>query len=252
MKKIYFLIALSFLFACKKDSDSNDLTKEKWNGKIKTITTSTFFYDSTKAVPHLGEMINKSIREFNLNGNEISLTLVNEDDEVATIKKSSYNEKNLKTESKEMDKEGNLLYSMTYNYDNSNNLIEINTTEYNTNQQYKQVNAFDKMKNLIGTTAFKDNNEIDFRAENSYDEKNHLIEERFFLPDGTMDYQTKLSYDNKERLISYIGFANDSSKIWEIKNAYKILDKEGNWILQQIYKDGKPINVIQVQIEYYP
>ncbi len=252
MKKIYFLIALSFLFACKNDLDLSDLTKEKRNGKIKTISTSSFYYDSTKAEPHLGKMFNKSIREFNLNGNEISLTLVNEDDEVASIKKSSYNEKNLKTESKEVDKEGNLLYSMNYKYDNSNNLIEINTTEYNTNQQYKQVNVFDKKKNLIGTTAFKDNNEIDFRAENIYDEKNHLIEERFFLPDGTMDYRTKSSYDDKERLVSYMGFANDSSKIWQIKNAYKIFDKEGNWILQQVYKDGKPINVIQVQIEYYP
>ena len=116
MKKIYFLIALLFLFACKKNSDSSDLIKEHWNGKIKSITISTFFYDSTKAAPHLGKLINKSIREFNTDGNEISCTFINEEDELESIRNISFNEDNVKTESKENDEEGNLLYTTKYTY----------------------------------------------------------------------------------------------------------------------------------------
>ena len=252
MKKFYFLIALSFLFACKKDSDSSDLIKEHWNGKIKSITMSTFFYDSTKVAPHLGKLINKSIREFNTDGNEISYTYINEEDEVESIRKNSFNDEKIKTESKETDEEGNLLYTSTYKYDKKNNLIEISTTEHNTNSTIKQINLFDEKNNLIGTTGYKGNNEIDFTATNKYNEKNQLIEEMIYLTDSTLDYRALNVYDEKGRLEKNIGFANDRSKIWEIKNAYQILDKEGNWILQQIYKDGKPVKVIQVQIEYYP
>jgi hypothetical protein len=234
MKKIYFLIALLFLFACKKNSDSSDLIREHWNGKIKSITISTFFYDSTKAVPHLGKLINKNIREFNPDGNEINCTFINEEDELESIRNISFNEDNVKTESKENDKEGNLLYTTKYTYDKNFNLVEVNTTEHNTNTITKQVNYFDKLANLTATTGYTNNNEVDFNAEYKYNDKKQLIEEKIFLADGALDYRADNKYDEKGRMISNTGFANDSSRLWQIRYDYKVFDKEENWLLRNI------------------
>ena len=252
MKKIYFLIALLFLFACKKNSDSSDLIREHWNGKIKSITISTFFYDSTKAAPHLGKLINKNIREFNPDGNEISCTFINEEDELESIRNISFNEDNVKTESKENDEEGNLLYTTKYTYDKNFNLVEVNTTEHNTNTITKQVNYFDKLANLTATTGYTSNNEVDFKAEYNYNDKKQLIEEKIFLADGALDYRADNKYDEKGRMISNTGFANDSSRLWQIHYDYKVFDKEENWLLRNIYRDSVLIKVEQVQIEYHP
>ena len=252
MKK-YLLILISLIVvACKKETPTSDLQLEKWNGKIKTITTSTFFYDSTKAVPHLGKLINKSIREFNTDGNETSYTFINEEDELESIRKNSFNTEKIKTESKETDEEGNLLYTTTYKYDKNNNLIEISTTEHTTNSVTKQVNLFDEKNNLISSTGYKGNNEIDFMSTNKYDSLNQLTEEKIYLADSTLDYRAINSYDDKGRLIKNVGFAKDNTRIWEIKYDYKIYDKEGNWLLKDIYRDNRLIKVEQVQIEYYP
>jgi hypothetical protein len=250
MKKIYFLIALLFLFACKKNSDSSDLIKEHWNGKIKSITISTFFYDSTKATPHLGKLINKSIREFNTDGKEISCIFINEKDELESIRNISFNEDNVKTESKENDEEGNLLYTTKYTYDKNFNLVEVNTTEHNTNTITKQVNYFDKLANLTATTGYTSNNEVDFKTEYKYNDKKQLIEEKIFLADGTLDYRADNKYDKKGRMISNTGFAKDSSQLWQIRYDYKVFDKEENWLLRNIYRDSVLIKVEQVQIEY--
>jgi hypothetical protein len=250
MKKIYLLISLLFLFACKKNSDSSDLIKEHWNGKIKSITISTFFYDSTKAAPHLGKLVNKNIREFNTDGNEISCTFINEEDELESIRINSFNDEKIKTESKENDEEGNLLYTTKYTYDKNFNLIEVSTTEHNTNTITKQVNYFDKLANLTATTGYTSNNEVDFKTEYKYNDKKQLIEEKIFLADGTLDYRADNKYDEKGRMISNTGFAKDSSQLWQIRYDYKVFDKEENWLLRNIYRDSVLIKVEQVQIEY--
>ena len=252
MKRYFYFLMITVLFSCKKETPLSDLQKEKWNGKIKTITTSTFFYDSTKAEPYLGQLLSKSIRTFNNDGNEIKSTLVNEKDEVTSITTFFYNDKKLKSESKECDVEGNLLTTTMYHYDEENNLIEAITTAQNTKEQFKQVNVFDKNHNLIETSSYKSNNELDFTTKNKYDDKKRLIEEEVYLADGSMDYRAVSKYDEDERLLTYTGFAQDKSKIWEIKNDYKLFDKEKNCLLQQTFRDGRAINVIQSQIEYYP
>lgn len=252
MKKYFYLAISVLLISCGKNISISDLQEEKWNGKIKTITTSTFFYDSTKASPHLGKLINKSIREFNVDGNEISYTFINEEDEVESIRKNSFNTDKIKTESKETDEEGNLLYTTAYKYDKKNNLIEISTKDHTTNSMTKQINLFDENNNLIGMTGYKGNNEIDFTASNNYDLKNQLIEEKIYLGDGTLDYRAVNLYDDKGRLIKNTGFAKDNSRLWELKYDYKVFDKEGNCLLKEVYRDSVLIKVEQVQIEYYP
>ncbi len=251
MKKYFYLVISVLLISCGKNTPISDLQQEKWNGKIKTITTSTFFYDSTKAAPHLGKLINKSIREFNTEGNEISYTYINEEDEVESIRKSSFNEEKIKTESKGKDEEGNLLYTTTYKYDKKHNLIEISTTEHITNSATKQINLFDEKNNLISSTVYKENNEINFMATNKYDSLNQLTEEKIYLADSTLDYRAINDFDNKGRLVKNSGFAKDNTKLWELKYDYKIYDKEGNWLLKDIYRDNRLIKVEQVQIEYY-
>jgi hypothetical protein len=252
MKKYFYLVILLFVISCGKKTPVSDLQLEKWNGKIKSITMSTYYYDSTKAAPYLGKLINKSIREFNIDGNETSFTYINEEDEIETIRKNSFDKKNIKTESKESDEEGNLLYTTKYTYDKNFNLVEISTTEHNTNTIAKQVNVFDKLNNLIGTTGYKGNNEVDFKADYKYNEKNQLIEEKIFLADGTMDYRADNKYDDKGRILSNTGFANDSSRLWQIRYDYKVFDKEENWLLRNVYRDSLLIKVEQVQIEYHP
>ena len=252
MKKYFYLVILLFVISCSKKTPVSDLQLEKWNGKIKSITMSTYYYDSTKAAPYLGKLINKSIRDFNLDGNESSFTYINEEDEIETIRKNSFDKKNIKTESKESDEEGNLLYTTKYSYDKNFNLVEISTTEHNTNTIAKQVNVFDKLNNLIGTTGYKGNNEVDYKADYKYNEKNLLIEEKIFLADGTMDYRADNKYDDKGRILSNTGFANDSSRLWQIRYDYKIFDKEENWLLRNVYRDSLLIKVEQVQIEYHP
>jgi hypothetical protein len=240
------------LVSCSKKTPVSDLQQEKWNGKIKSITVSTFFYDSTKAAPHLGKLINKSIREFNTDGNEISCAFINEEDELESIRITSFNKDKLKTESKENDEEGNLLYTTKYTYDKNFNLEEVSTTEHNTNANTKQVNLFDNLNNLTGTTGYKGSNEVDFKADYKYNEKNQLIEEKIFLADGTLDYRANNRFDEKGRMISNTGFAKDSSQLWRIRYDYKVFDKEENWLLRNVYRDSVLIKVEQVQIEYYP
>lgn len=253
MIKRYLFILLPFLWAaCNNGVPVSDLQLEKWNGKIKSITMSTYYYDSTKAAPYLGKLINKSIREFNNDGNETSYTYINEEDEIESIRKNNFDQNNIKTESKESDEEGNLLYTTKYTYDKNFNLVEVSTTEHNTNAITKQVNLFDKLNNLIGTTGYKGNNEVDFKADYKYNEKNQLIEEKIFLADGTMDYRADNKYDDKGRILSNTGFANDNSRLWQIRYDYKVFDKEENWLLRNVYRDSLLIKVEQVQIEYHP
>ena len=252
MKKYLIIILCILHVACKKEIPSSDLQKEKWNGKIKSITTSTFYYDSLKAEPHLGKLFNKTIREFNTEGNETTSTFVNEEDEVESVKKFSYNSLKLKVVSTEMDEEGNLLMKTVFNYDKKNHLVELLSTDLITNQVTKQENIFDDKNNLISSTTYKNTNEIDFVAKNKYNEKNQMIEECIILPDNTIDYKAITTYNDKGYVIRNKGYASDGSQLWELFDDYKLFDKEGNWLLKYIFRDGKPINVVQIQIAYYP
>jgi hypothetical protein len=250
-KKLLILISLLWV-ACNNVKPLSDLQIGKLNGKIKSITTSVFFYDSTKAAPHLGKLVNKNIREFNTDGNEISCTFINEEDELESIRINSFNDEKIKTESKENDEEGNLLYTTKYTYDKNFNLVEAGTTEHNTNTITKQVNYYDKLANLTATTGYKGNNEVDFNADYKYNDKKQLIEEKIFLADGTLDYRADNRFDEKGRMISSTGFAKDSSVLFQIRYDYKVFDKEENWLLRNIYRDSVLIKVEQVQIEYHP
>ena len=251
MNRLFAILIILIAAACNNETTLNDLQKEKWNGKIKSITTSTFFYDSTKAEPHLGKLINKTIRLFNESGNETSCTLVNEEDEVESIKKYGYNKNNLKSELKETDEEGNLLSTANFSYNKNQLISEIISVDNNTNETNRLVNNYDKNNNISFSISYNGKNEMEYKIENSYDDSKQLIEERIFLGNGQLDYKSTYLYDEKGRVTINRGYASDRSKLWEIKNEYTSFDKEGNWIAKHIFKDGKLINVVQVQIEYF-
>ena len=284
-------ISLVFLMSSCKDEQKDNYWKTlNLKGKVESLKEIPYEAIERFGIIEKGKISRNSSRFehykilFNNIGNEETRYKYDSYGNVIEKFTSIYNENNWLIESRKYTSRyntlGNLDYKWIYKYDEKGNQIESSKFNYD-----GQLDMMEKYKNdskgkPIETMSYNSDGKLVIKWQAEYDEKGNLVlrngydsEGRLFLIfkckydrrgnlvemtsvlldaniDGRLDRKETFKYDEFGNTIEHNTYSIDG---WLIsKESYKYdFDKIGNWIRQIIYKDNKPICVVERTIKYF-
>ncbi|WP_420287292.1 hypothetical protein VT569_05155 [Flavobacterium psychrophilum] len=278
-QKIFIFLGFLILFiSCNsKNEINNDLKKNNLFGNIKSINKN--HYDATEKFGEPVKLNNTSTTSslilFNNFGNIMEETekyymtllitkckyddnkllernLYNEDGTLSNRTKFKYDEKSNLIEENIYDKQGNSKLKFVNKYNNLNQIIE--SHGYHENKvTFKIMSIYDSAGNKIREKAFDCKENIFYRDETfRYDENKNIISSISFNDYGTFKTNmiSNMKYDDYNNII-LDSFKNELDGR-KGSNTYKYeYDSEKNWTKQVKFKNGKPIKIIEREIDYY-
>lgn len=239
MKKIGVFVFVFIHFVAT--SQKNDLQRENIQGKVKNIveiTCETPFQEKKSDI--------KKHIKYNLDGNIIEEIFHHNMRNAKIVYYYDDNGQKIKNYFYENDeiKEGN-----EYHFDKEKNLLEIILFDDMRNQKRKSVHQYDKKGNEIEVKLFS-KDKLSKKITYEYDDKNNQKKAIFYNIEGDIIAEKTFKYDEKGNRIDEItSIQKDSSKIrYNFQYTY---DKMDNWVKEELYQEGKLIQVTQREICYY-
>ncbi len=110
--------------------------------------------------------------------------------------------------------------------------------------------AYDEKGNQTDYKLFK-RDTLKTEIRHKYDDKGNNTEWCTFN-NGKLEVKWTNTYDKNGTLVESTGFKADSSSSHNFTIHFENFDKEGNWLKWVEMKDGKPIEIKERTIEYYP
>jgi hypothetical protein len=211
-----------FIISCTNVNIKNSLTEQNLNGKVKSLTETTYTVDSSGKVTD-SNFIEKIMYRFNSRGNKIEEIHYHPDsqDELATFK---YNTSGKKIEKRWRDTNNEMDHLATFKYDKNGNNIEKRWSETDGSLIKKEIYLFD---------------------ENG----NKTAEEIISIEDTSSERRT-FSFDNRHNVIEEMRYSSDDSIPRRYSYKYLEFDKEGNWLKRMQYQKNIPLTITVRLIEY--
>jgi hypothetical protein len=219
---LLFFTGCFFLFACSSEAVKNSLTEQNLNGRVKSLTETTYPVDSTGKITD-SIFLEQIMYRYNSKGNKIAEIHYYPDslNELATFK---YNLSGKKVEKRWRDTNNEIDHLATFRYDKKGNNIEKRWSETDGSLMKKEIYLYD---------------------ENG----NKTAEEIISIEDTTSERRT-FSFDNRHNLIEEIRYSSDDSIPRRYSYKYLEFDKEGNWLKRMQYQKSIPLTITLRKIEY--
>jgi hypothetical protein len=273
--KLLSLLIITLLFvSCVTDKIKNDLTKDNFLGKVKSVRE--FTYDP---VEKFGKIIKREISKrygnqtkFNENGNQIEINRYNSDGRLNYKKTYKYDDRGYKTETNEYGFYGSLRGKSTYEYDDKGNQTKENNYNSDGSLDYQKTYEYDDKGNKTkqisdgylnekwtyeyddkgNLTDYKNyfHDSLKYIFSLKYDDNGNNTEWNKYNSNGSFYMKSSLKYDDKRNLTELNSYRPDGSINFKITNKYEF-DQVGNWTKQIQSKGAKPTYVKEREIEYY-
>jgi YD repeat-containing protein len=223
MKKLILLLLFIPLVSCDK---KNSLSELNLNGKVKSVVTSYYEAEEKFRDIEKGELEYSIEQEFNDDGNIVEGNSYNKEGELTSKSKFKYDDDGNLIEETIYDKEGELTYKWEYEYDDDGNLIESN--------------------------RYNKEGELNFKLKFKYDDGN-LIEEKQYNEEGELTDKWEFKYDDdgNQIKVKHTDYSSDTKETTTSTYKYEEYDKKGNWTKRVLYRDDKPYQIQEREIEYY-
>lgn len=192
-----------------------------------------------------GGLIYKLIYTYDKKGNLIEGNYFSTNNEFLRKQSYVYDEFDNLVEKVSINFDGSFAEKLTYVYDILGNNIEENI--YNQyNQITKMTYKYDSIGNKIEEKSLFGNGSISVLSK--YNERGFLIEDnKEHLPSSNLNSKTTYKYDINGNKIE-----ENSDGSWGEKLTYKYeYDSHHNWTSQVLFKEGKPLYIIEREILYY-
>ena len=232
MRPLFFLIAILFLFSCKKGTDETPDNVNGLKGKVKTITETDY---STV-------LINGTIQK----NVQLGITKYKYDEDGNTTEQFSYFG------------DGRLDYRLVYFYTDKNNFKAV---QYGVNGQIQinYVGKSDGKGNGLESNAFEPDGTLTYRVENKYNSNNQLIERWDFDCEKAVEVQKticKFEYDSNGDLSKEIEYDHNGKVRCTISYSYREYDNKKNWTVgirsyTYSYKTDTETYLNERSIEYF-
>lgn len=137
-------------------------------------------------------------------------------------------------------------------YDDRGNLIQMDEYVPWDTLNKKEYYKYDSKNNLTEKKGFMANGKFFFKYTYSYNDLGDIIELKTYLKsDTTLDSREEMKYDDKGNKTDDTRFMTDGTKNFDWKYEFTEFDKEGNWVKEISYSEGKPQAITERVIEYY-
>lgn len=280
-KIITFLSVLfSFLHLVINAQNKTHLKDENLKGNIKTIFVFPYEAKFENGKIEKGDLINsdfsiyaKELIHYNTKGYITKIEKFDEDGNIKSVRRYTYNKNNFITEDNEVDNNGKSIYKYVYNYNDKKQIIkesqflndylyaeeiynytnnQIENISFSVMENYKRrsVAELDKNQNIISYKKWNSKNHLESHTQHFYNE--HHLKEKSIMFD-TFVYERKsvseYKYDENKNLIEESTFSLSDGRL-ESKKTY-LYDSQQNLIEETEYNNiGNIKYSYQYQYEY--
>ncbi len=236
------------LASCSKNKNGWDNYNIK--GEVKTIRESSY-----NAVERFGKVEKGDEARRGKTLNFDSNGKLTEEDIYIGVSLSAkvihhYDEQNKGIESLIYNASGSLDSKAIYHYDNKNNNLDV--IYYNSDGDFDYKFSYKYNDKGFNTEEYLYVDEVNYsyKITYKYDNKGKRIEKVKYKP--STSFQIRETYVNDDKGNNIQTFMYDSDGICFAKFTYKYeYDEKDNWIKQITYKDKKPVELTEREIEYY-
>jgi hypothetical protein len=136
-------------------------------------------------------------------------------------------------------------------YDDRGNLIQMDEYVPWDTLNKKEYYKYDSKNNLTEKKGYKANGKMFFKYTYKYDGMGDITELLAYKGDSTLDMTEEMQYDDKGNKTTDTQTLPDGTKNFDWKYEFTEFDKEGNWVKETSYSEGKPQAITERVIEYY-
>ena len=225
--RILPLIAASVVLAagCRQVQYKNFLATEHLKGKVKSCTEAFYPIQEKDSQLVKGEMFFKTVYEVDENGN--------------------------KTSWKEFNADGSLRWSAKSVYESGNKEISCEAQKADGATDWKTVYVYDEKGNLTGENEFDAAGNKTSRIEFKYNENGLKNERLYYTADGSLYSKSEYKYDVAGNPVEETVYDGSGTMKTHNVSKYSQLDKQGNWLRQDLYANDNIAMTSERTIEYY-
>ena len=219
-KNVVNLFFIIFIFSCKNDIDkTTEISKpqnkqvEKFearnikpystllafdglNGKVKSVTKTTFHAQRKKGVVTKVAMGNMYKTSYDSIGNGIERKYFNSESKLQTLTKYQIDHTRKSNQAIVYSPTKSIIKTLTFRYDKNQNLIE--EIGYNSKHQLvsKQIYQYNQKGEVASEIKYGANNQFDIKTSYIYDSSGFPIVTKFYRPENIIIIECKTSYSN--------------------------------------------------------
>lgn len=242
---------LFFLAAYSYGQDITDWQREHLQKGVKILRVRGYYVKEMGQLAQKGGLIAEMNIEktFDAQGNIIKEIFFDEHNAETLRYEYVYDKQKLKKYKLHIAPDRKRIGVTVFNCDGSGNVTKEEAYNQEGTLQYAAFYVYDQAGRQIESSLLRE----DFSAKitSTYDSKGRLFEEEQHMVDQQQTTQNKARYrynghGDYDRILSLL------NRNYAQKNSFEYkYDKKGNWIGRFEYQDGKPITIIERQIEYF-
>jgi hypothetical protein len=217
-----FITGCFLIISCSNENVKNSLSEQNLNGKVKSMTVTTFPVDESGKIID-SNFLEKTSYRYDSQGNKIE-EIHYYPDSVSDLITFKYDLNGKKVEKRWLDSNDELDHLATFTYDKKGHKIEKRWSETNGNLMKKATYSYDK-------------------------HGNKTTEEIISIEDSMSERRTFI-FDNRHNLIEETQYNSDDSITHWYSYKYLEFDQAGNWLKRLQSEKNIPITLTIRVIEY--
>ena len=246
-----YILSLFALVCYSYAQERTDWEHEFLHKGVKTLRIRGYHVKKNGAVAQKGALLAEMNIEktFDAQGNLVKEIFFDERNAETLRYEYTYSKQKIKKYKLHLDPQREKVGITVFNCDGSGNVTKEEAYNQEGTLQYAAFYVYDQAGRQIESSLLRE----DFSAKitSTYDSKGRLFEEEQHMVDQQQTTQNKARYrynghGDYDRILSLLNRNYAQKNNFEYK-----YDKKGNWIGRFEYQDGKPITIIERQIEYF-
>ena len=241
-----------FAFVCfSYAQERTDWEREYLHKGVKTLRIRGYHVKENGSVAQKGLLIAEMNIEktFDAQGNLVKEIFFDERNAETLRYEYTYSKQKVKKYKIHLDPKREKIGITVFNCDGRGNVTKEETYDQEGTLQYSAFFVYDQAGRETESNFLRDDFSAKFNS--TYDHKGRLLEQEQHIVDKGENIlnKAKYRYNNHgdcDRIISLLNKNFAQKKSFEYK-----YDKKGNWIGRFEYQDGKPMTIIERQIEYF-
>lgn len=217
-----FITGSFLIISCSSEKVKNSLSEQNLNGKVKSLTETTYPVDKSGNITD-GSFLKKTFYRFDSHGNKIE-EIHYFPDNLSDLITFKYGNSGKKVEKRWRDKSDELDHVATFKYDKQGNKIE---------KRWSETNG-----NLLKKATYSYNEDGD-----------KTVEELISIEDST-SRRTTFRFDDLHNLVEEMQYNSDDSIIHRYLYKYLEFDQAANWLKRLKSEKNLPVKITVRKIEY--
>jgi hypothetical protein len=230
-------------------SQVNDLKKLTLHGNVKSLRERFYKPVTKEGNIEKGELEYSYFNTFNNLGNKTDDLKYSADGKIDKTYAYKYDSLGRRIEQNQFTSDGKLSRRIIYKYDEKGNITEDNSYNHEGSFDKKYTYKYDSQRNVIEDNSFDSSHKLLKKFTYDYDGSGNKSESSQYTADGKPDKKSVYKYDMNRNIIEETITTPDGMQV-RYTYLYEF-DKKYNWTRKIKFSEGKAVNLVEREIEYY-